>query len=181
MGLPQDPPVPTPGTSSCPAAAPPPQPWGPRGTSPFPVQLEEGYGWSERGWDGRCEDDEDEGGSFSRLPPSWEGVGAAGPHRAPGGSTGSLLVSQAVHAHGDPREPPALSPSRLPEGGQEAVVVTPGGRQVPPAGIRGVQAPGGLQGARFPGIGVNRDGRTLPDPSTHPGPRRMSVLCHRHV
>lgn len=42
----------TPGTSSCPAAAPPPQPWGPRGTILFPVVLEEGYGWGGRGWDG---------------------------------------------------------------------------------------------------------------------------------
>lgn len=64
------------------------------------------------GWDGRCEDDEDEGGSFSRLS-SWEGIGAARLQRAPGGSPRSLVVSQAVHPHRDPREPPSPDPLPL--------------------------------------------------------------------
>lgn len=53
-----------------------------------------------------------------------------------------------------PPGPPDPPPSGLPEGGQEAVVVTPRGRQVPPADICGVEAPGSLQASEIPG---NRD------------------------
>lgn len=65
---------------------------------------------------------------------SWQGLPRSfvtlGPHRDPTGA---------------PQPPPCL-----PEGGQEAVIVTPGSCQVQPAAVRRVQAPGGLYGSESP-------------------------------
>lgn len=139
---------------------------------------------------GRCEDDEDEGGSVLQRTPCWAPIlgrcrCCSIPTEPPVVPQGPSWFPRLFTPTGTPGSPPALAPSRLPEGGQEAVVVTPRGRQVHPAPIRGVQAPGSLHGSENPGnrdqSGWDKPPRTPPSilgpPQAAANPKDLGAGC----